>query len=157
MTTETADLKDQLREIIEPLRGKQIVLIPALQAVQEKVGFLPPEAFEEIGDLAGVSANTVYGVASFYAQFRFVKPGEHMIKVCLGTACHVCGAKGMMEALERDLAIKEGETTQDEKFSLESVRCFGSCALAPVLVVDDDVYGSVTGPKALDILKKYKS
>jgi NADH-quinone oxidoreductase subunit E len=150
------ELKDEIRETIEPLRGRQIVLIPALQAVQEKFGYLPTEAFEEIGELANVSANTAYGVASFYAQFRFVKPGEHMIKVCLGTACHVCGSSRIVDSLERELAIKEGETTEDEKFSLESVRCFGSCALAPVMVVDDEVYGQVTGPKALDILKKYQ-
>jgi NADH-quinone oxidoreductase subunit E len=156
VTTETADLKQQLRDIIAPLKGRQIVLIPALQAVQENLGYLPPEAFEEIGELANISANTVYGVASFYAQFRFVKPGEHMIKVCLGTACHVCGAGRIVDALERELNIKEGETTEDEKFSFESVRCFGSCALAPVLVVDDEVYGNVTGPGSLEILKKYQ-
>ena len=150
------ELRDEIREAIEPLRGRQIVLIPALQAVQEKFGYLPTEAFEEIGELANVSANTAYGVASFYSQFRFVKPGEHMVKVCLGTACHVCGSSRIVDSLERELNIKEGETTEDEKFSLESVRCFGSCALAPVMVVDDEVYGQVTGPKALDILKKYQ-
>ena len=155
MTTEVA-LRDEIRDIISPLKGRQIVLIPALQAVQEKLGYLPPETFEEIAELANVSANTAYGVASFYAQFRFVKPGEHMIKVCLGTACHVCGSGRIVDALERDLGICQGETTEDEKFSLESVRCFGSCALAPVMVVDDEVYGQVTGPKSLEILKKYR-
>ena len=155
MTTQV-DLKQQVHGIVELLRGHQIVLIPALQAVQEKLGYVPPEAMEEIGELAGVSANTVYGVASFYAQFRYIKPGEHLVKVCLGTACHVCGAKGIVESLERELHIKEGETTKDDKFSLETVRCFGSCALAPVVVVDDEVHGSMTGPKALDILKTYR-
>ena len=155
MTT-AADIREQVHEIVAPLRGRQIVLIPALQAVQEKLGFLPQEAFEEIGDVAGVSANTVYGVATFYSQFRFVKPGEHMVKICLGTACHVCGATRVADALERELEIKEKETTADGKFSFESVRCFGSCALAPVMVVDEDVYGRVTGPGAVDILKKYK-
>jgi len=154
--TTQVDLKQQVHGIVELLRGHQIVLIPALQAVQEKLGYVPPEAMEEIGELAGVSANTVYGVASFYAQFRYIKPGEHMVKVCLGTACHVCGAKGIVESLERELHIKEGETTKDDKFSLETVRCFGSCALAPVVVVDDEVHGSMTGPKALDILKTYR-
>jgi len=150
------DLQKQIHDIIAPLKGRQIVLIPALQAVQEKLGFVPREAMEEIGELAGVSANTVYGVASFYAQFRYVKPGEHMVKICLGTACHVCGAVTIVDSLERELHIKEGETTKDDKFSLETVRCFGSCALAPVVVVDDEVYGNVTAPKALEILKKYK-
>jgi NADH:ubiquinone oxidoreductase subunit E len=154
VATET-EFRKQIREIIEPLRGRQIVLIPALQAVQVKLGFVPREAMEEIGELAGVSPNTVYGVTSFYAQFRFVKPGEHMVKVCLGTACHVCGATRVVDALERELGIKEGETTKDDKFSFESVRCFGSCALAPVMVVDDEVFGRVSGAKALEILKKY--
>ena len=155
MTTDVA-VKEHVREIIAPFRGRQIVLIPALQAVQGDFGYLPPETFEEIGELAGVSANTVYGVASFYAQFRFVKPGEHIVKVCLGTACHVCGAGRVVDAVERELDIKEGETTQDEKFSLESVRCFGSCALAPVMVVDDEVYGRMTGPKVFEVLKQYQ-
>ena len=154
MATDT-ELRKQIREIIEPLRGRQIVLIPALQAVQVKLGFVPREAMEEIGDLAGVSPNTVYGVTSFYAQFRYIKPGKHMVKICLGTACHVCGATGIVDSLERELHIKEGETTKDENFSLETVRCFGSCALAPVLVVVEEVYGNVTSPKALEIVKKY--
>ena len=150
------ELRKQIRDVIAPLKGRQIVLIPALQAVQEKLGFVPREAMEEIGELAGVSPNTVYGVASFYAQFRYIKPGKHMVKICLGTACHVCGANGLVDSLERELRIKEGETTKDENFSLETVRCFGSCALAPVVVVDEEVYGNVTSPKALDIVKKYQ-
>ncbi len=155
MVTET-DLRKQIRDIIAPLKGRQIVLIPALQAVQVKLGFVPREAMEEIGELAGVSPNTVYGVASFYAQFRYIAPGKHMVKICLGTACHVCGAMGLVDSVERELHIKEGETTKDDNFSLETVRCFGSCALAPVVVVDEEVYGNVTSPKALDILKKYQ-
>lgn len=131
-------------------------MIPALQAVQGKFGYLPEEAFEEIGRVAGMSANSVYGVASFYSQFRFVKQGEHVIKICLGTACHVCGAGDIVESLEQELGIADGQTTTDGKFSLESVRCFGSCALAPVMVVDDSVYGSMTPTKAKEILNKYR-
>jgi len=155
MTTKV-DLKEQMEEIVTPFIGHDTVVIPALQAVQEKFGYLPQEAFEEIGRVAGMSANLVYGVASFYSQFRFVKPGEHVIKLCLGTACHVCGASSILESLERELSIVDGQTTTDTKFSLESVRCFGSCALAPVMVVDDDVYGSVTPAKAKEILGKYR-
>ncbi|HIE17697.1 MAG TPA: hypothetical protein EYP71_05830, partial [Dehalococcoidia bacterium] len=101
----TASLREQIKEILAPLQGREIVLIPALQAVQEKVGYLPEEALEEIGRVAGVSPNVVYGVASFYAQFRFIKPGEHVIKVCLGTACHVRGAASLVESLERELGV----------------------------------------------------
>ena len=148
----STDIKEQIREILVPFQGRQVVLIPALQAVQEKFGFLPEEAMEEIGRVAKVSQNVVYGVASFYSQFRFIKPGEHMIKVCLGTACHVRGANSLVDSLERELHIEPGKTTKDGKFSLEEVRCFGSCALAPVIVVDDQVYGNVTTAKTKEIL-----
>jgi NADH-quinone oxidoreductase subunit E len=151
----TTDLREQIREILTPFQGRQVVLIPALQAVQEKFGFLPEAAMEEIGRVAGVSQNVVYGVASFYSQFRFIKPGEHMIKICLGTACHVRGANSLVESLERDLHIATGKTTPDGKFSLEEVRCFGSCALAPVIVVDNQVYGNVTTTKTKEILEEF--
>ncbi|MGB8706642.1 MAG: NADH-quinone oxidoreductase subunit NuoE [Dehalococcoidia bacterium] len=149
------DLREQMREILAPFQGRQVVLIPALQAVQEKFGYLPEAAMEEIGRVAGVSQNVVYGVASFYSQFRFTKPGEHMIKICLGTACHVQGAASLVESLERELHIETGKTTPDGKFSLEEVRCFGSCALAPVIVVDSQVYGNVTTTKTKEILDEF--
>jgi len=149
------DLREQMRGILAPFQGRQVVLIPALQAVQEKFGYLPEVAMEEIGRLAGLSANVVYGVASFYSQFRFTKPGEHMIKICLGTACHVRGAASLVESLERELHIATGKTTPDGKFSLEEVRCFGSCALAPVIVVDSQVYGNVTTTKTKEILDEF--
>ncbi len=123
------DLREQMREILAPFQGRQVVLIPALQAVQEKFGYLPEVAMEEIGRVARCITNVVYGVASFYSQFRFTKPGKNMIKVCLGTACHVRGAASLVESLERELHIETGKTTPDGKFSLEEVRCFGSCAL----------------------------
>ena len=152
--TMTTDLREQVREILAPLRGRQGIIIPALQAVQEKLGYLPDVAMEEIGQVAGVSANTVYGVTSFYSQFRFIKPGEHMVKVCLGTACHVRGAMGIIDSLKREIGIDPGQTTTDGKFTLEEVRCFGSCALAPVIVVDEEVYGNVTTTKAKEIVDK---
>jgi len=151
MVTEE-NIKDQLEECLAPLRGRQGVLIPALQAVQQKFGYIPKVAMEEIAKTADVSPNTAYGVSSFYAQFRFIKPGEHICKVCLGTACHVRGAGRIVELLEREAGVKPGETSPDGKFSVEEVRCFGSCALAPVMVVDDQVYGNVTTSKAEEIL-----
>jgi len=151
----STNIREQIREILAPLQGHQVVLIPALQAVQEKFGYLPEVAMEEIGQVAGLSPNVVYGVTSFYAQFRFIKPGDHMIKICLGTACHVRGAAGLVESLERELHIEPGKTTPDGKFSLEEVRCFGSCALAPVIVVDDQVYGNVTTAKTKEILDEF--
>ena len=138
------------------LRGQEGRLIPLLQEAQREDGFLRKARLAAIGRETGVPLSQVYGVASFYAQFRYIKPGKHMVKICLGTACHVCGATGLVDSLERELHIKEGETTKDANFSLETVRCFGSCALAPVVVVDEEVYGNVTSPKALDIVKKYQ-
>jgi len=152
----STDLREQIREALSPLRGRQVILIPALQAVQEKFGYLPEVAMEEIGRVAGMSPNVVYGVASFYSQFRFIKPGEHIIKVCLGTACHVRGAAGLVESLERELNVEAGKTTSDRKFSLETVRCFGSCALAPVIVFDEDVYGNLTTTKTKEVLDKFR-
>ncbi len=156
MTTETDKIRKQVQECLVPFQGKDGVLIPALQAVQDKFGYLPELAIAEIGSVANVSPNVVYGVASFYSQFRFVKPGEHMIKVCLGTACHVRGAMGIVDSLERQIGIKPGETSGDGKFSLEEVRCFGSCALAPVVVVDDDVYGNMSTTSTEELVKKYQ-
>ncbi len=156
MATETDKLRKQIQDCLAPFRGKEGVLIPALQAVQEKFGYLPELAMEEIGSIANVSANVVYGVASFYSQFRFIKPGEHMIKVCLGTACHVRGAMGIVDSLQRQIGVKPGETSQDGKFSLEEVRCFGSCALAPVVVIDNDVYGNMNTTRTEDLVKKYQ-
>jgi len=103
----------------------------------------------------GVSESEVYGVASFYAQFRFERQGEHTIKVCQGTACHVRGGRRILETVEQEVGIQPWETTEDYKFSLERVACFGSCALAPVMVVDKTVYGRMTTAKARKTLAEY--
>jgi len=123
--------------------------------VQDALGYLPEEAISEIAQFLRLSEGEVYGVASFYAQFRFERQGEHTIKVCQGTACHVRGGRRILEAVERELGIQPGETTEDYKFSLERVACFGSCALAPVVVVDKTVYGRMTTAKARKILAEY--
>jgi len=130
-------------------------LIPVLQKVQEKLGYLSGEAIAEIARFLRLSENDIYGVASFYAQFRFQRPGEHTLKICMGTACHVRGGPRIMEAVERELDVKSGQTTVDYKFSLERVACFGSCALAPVMVVDKTVYGRMTTAKAREVINKY--
>lgn len=133
-------------------------LIPILQKVQEKEKYLSSESISEISTYLGVSENDVYSVASFYSQFRFIKPGEHTIKVCLGTACHVRGGARVLETVERELKIKPGQTTADGKYSLETVACIGACALAPTIVVDNEVQRSMTPQKANAILKeKYKA
>lgn len=138
------DLREQMREILTPFQGRQVILIPALQAVQEKFGYLPEVAMEEIGRIAGLSANVVYGVASFYAQFRTTPIGKKHVSVCQGTACHVRGGARILEAIERALNIKAGETTLDMQYSLETVACIGACALAPTLRINEDTHGKLT-------------
>ena len=148
-------MRERLSQILAPYRGQRGALIPVLQKVQEELGYLPEEAVSEIAYFLGVSESEVYGVASFYAQFRFERQGEHTIKVCQGTACHVRGGRRILEAVEREISIQPGETTEDYKFSLERVACFGSCALAPVMVMDKTVYGRMTTAKARKILAEY--
>lgn len=131
-------------------------LIPILQDVQDRLGYLSEEALERISEFLGLSTNDVFGVATFYAQFRFHPPGEHHVKVCQGTACHVRGGGLILESVMRRLGIGPGETTPDQKFSVERVACFGSCALAPVVVVDDKVYGRMTPRKTEKLIEKIK-
>jgi NADH-quinone oxidoreductase subunit E len=131
-------------------------LIPILQEVQEYCGYISPGTVDEIGDFTGVPAGEIFGVASFYSQFRFTKPGKHMVKVCLGTACHVRGSGRILDLFERQLKVKAGETTDDGQFSLERVACFGCCALAPVVVVDKEVHGRMSSTKGQKLLKRYE-
>ncbi len=132
------------------------VLIPILQEVQARYQYISPEMVDKIGHFTGVPAGEIYGVASFYSQFRFEKPGDHTIKVCLGTACYVRGSSRILELIEHQLKIKTGQTTPDQKFSLEHVACFGCCALAPVVMVDKEVHGRMSSAKGQRLLKKYE-
>jgi NADH-quinone oxidoreductase subunit E len=147
----------QLADILAPYKGEKGATIPVLQQVQQELGYLSEETVSEIAKFLNLSENEVFGVASFYAQFRFTRPGEHSIKVCLGTACHVRGGERIMEAMERELGIPAGGTTSDYKFGLERVACFGSCALAPVIVIDNKVYGRMTPGGAKEILASVRS
>jgi len=124
-------------------------LIPVLQYLQHEAGYLPPNAMSAAARYLGVSEAKVYGVASFYAQFHFEPKGRHIITVCRGTACHVRGSGALLNDLERKLGIRAGETTKDMEFSLETVACFGSCALAPVVVSDEKVHGRQTSATAI--------
>jgi NADH-quinone oxidoreductase subunit E len=134
--------------------GKQDDLIPVLQETQAEFGFLPADAMSEIAEHLDTTRNTVFGVATFYAQFRFKPSGRQRIMVCRGTACHVRGGPRILEEVERVLGIKDGEMTQDGEYSIETAACFGSCALSPVMVVNDRVYGRVTPAKVWQILGK---
>ncbi|MFH1141490.1 MAG: NADH-quinone oxidoreductase subunit NuoE [Chloroflexota bacterium] len=135
--------------------GDRGSLVPVLQEIQTRLGYLPEAAMLEVARQLRVDEATVYSVATFYAQFKLVPTGKHMVKVCLGTACHVQGGQRILEAAERGLGIHPGATTEDLEFSLEQVACFGSCALAPVVVVDRDVYGRMTNARVKQILEKH--
>ena len=126
-------------------------LIPILQDVQEAFGYLPEGAISAVARLLRISEDTIYGVATFYSQFRFHRPGDHIIKVCLGTACFVKGAENLLEIVQSRLGIEPGQTTPDGRISLERVACLGCCALAPVVVVDDEVHGKLS-PLKMDRL-----
>jgi len=144
---------EDVRTIIEKHPRNRSALIPILQDVQKEFRYISEEAVEAIAEHLEVSENDVYGVATFYTQFRFSRPGDHIITVCQGTACHVRGGKRILEEVCRDLGIREGETTSDYRFSIERIACFGSCALAPVVVIDNKVYGRMTPQKVRTLLK----
>jgi NADH-quinone oxidoreductase subunit E len=122
-------------------------LIPLLQMAQHALGYLPDEALAVVAEHLHVTRSEVYGVASFYNQFRFNPPGKHPVKVCMGTACHVRGGEIILENFERKLEISEGETTDDREFSIERVACVGCCALAPVALVGDTLHGHMAPSK----------
>jgi NADH-quinone oxidoreductase subunit E len=131
-------------------------LIPVLQDVQEDFGYLSEEAIEEMSRLMDISANEIYGVATFYTQFRFNPPGWHTILSCQGTACHVRGGLQILNDLEQRLGVKAGQTTADGQFDLQRVACLGCCALAPVVAVDGKVHAQVTAKKIPSVLSQYR-
>lgn len=147
---------NELRELLETYEQRRDSLIPLLQGVQGKFGYISEDSVEEIAKYLDISHSYIFGVATFYTQFRFTRPGEHLVRVCLGTACHVKGGSQIMDEISRYLGIGPGGTTSDYKFSLERVACFGSCALSPVVVVDDKVYGRMTPKKVKKILKEFE-
>jgi NADH-quinone oxidoreductase subunit E len=127
-----------------------------LQEVQERFGYLPEQAMQRIAKFLRLPESTVYGVGTFYAQFKLTPTGKRLVKVCRGTACHVRGATRILNEVEKKLGIKPGETASDLSYSLETIACFGSCALAPVIVVDKNVYGRMTTTKVGQILAETK-
>lgn len=145
----------RLDNLLEEHQGEDGALIPVLQETQKIYGYLPEEVLRCISQKLKVPLSKIYGVVTFYAQFYLDPRGRHVIKSCQGTACHVRGAKGVLESLIRELKVKPGETTADLNFSLETVACVGTCFLAPVIMIDKDYYGKLTPKRAADTLKKY--
>jgi NADH-quinone oxidoreductase E subunit len=130
-------------------------LIPILQDVQNIYNYLPQPALHEIAEFVGLPFSRVYGVATFYNQFRLAPLGENIIRVCRGTACHVKNSANILFALESHLGVKAGETTRDKKFTLELVNCIGACSIAPVVTINDDYYGRISIKDIPKILKNY--
>jgi NADH-quinone oxidoreductase subunit E len=146
----------RLDHLIEKYKGKKGNLIPLLQGTQNMFGYLPRAAFEKIASETGLELSDMYGVATFYAQFRLKPVGKIIIKVCHGTACHVQNANTISDSLEEALKIKDGETTEDGLFTLESVACLGCCSLAPVMMIGESTYGKLTGTEAVRIVKNVR-
>ena len=145
-----------LDSLIARYKGQKGNVIPLLQGAQDIYGYLPRAVFEKISQETGLELNEMFGVATFYAQFRLAPVGRHIIKVCHGTACHVQNANEITESLEETLKVKDGETTEDRLFTLESVACLGCCSLAPVMMIDDSTYGKLTGNEATKIIKNIR-
>jgi NADH-quinone oxidoreductase subunit E len=148
--------KDLLAGIENEFKGERADLIPVLQHIQKTYGYIPKESIHTISRWLKISENEIFGVATFYAQFRFTPPGKHHLKVCLGTACHVKGGEQMLEVVQRRLEIKPGETTADGKYDLERVACLGCCALAPVVNLDNKVFAQMSVLKLQGILDERK-
>ncbi len=147
---------EKLYKIINDSRTDQKELIHILHALQSEYGYIPPESISAISRHLKVSESEIFGVLTFYNAFSLTPKGEHVITVCLGTACHVRGGSQIVEELERKLDVKVGETTSDDKFTLETVNCIGCCAIGPVVVVDEKYYSNITLNKIDSILKEYK-
>lgn len=154
-TSEQLDLSP-LKSILKEYPKNEASLIPILQSAQNVYGYLPREVLEEISRFLKIPQAKIFGVVTFYAQFFLEKRGRNIIRVCRGTACHVRGSRGIKESVEKFLNIKEGETTPDYKFTLETVACLGTCFLAPVTMINQTYYGRLTSQKIENILKTYK-
>lgn len=147
LSAEEKSLLEQIKADLVEIGNDRSKLIPILQLVQQKFTYLPGEAIHLVADHLDISSSEVYGVATFYNQFRFNPPGKNPVKVCLGTACHVKGGDIILENFERKLEIKEGQTTPDREFSVDRVACVGCCALAPVVVLGETVHGHMQPSK----------
>jgi NADH-quinone oxidoreductase subunit E len=147
LSAEEKSLLEQIKADLVEIGKDRGKLIPILQWVQQKLAYLPGEAIHLVADHLDISSSEVYGVATFYNQFRFNPPGKNPVKVCLGTACHVKGGDIILENFERKLEIKEGQTTPDREFSVDRVACVGCCALAPVVVLGETVHGHMQPSK----------
>ena len=152
----TSDIAGKTKEIVKKHGGDKSSLIAILQEIQGAFNYLPQEALKAAGNALGIPASRIYEVATFYNAFSLKPRGEHIVKICMGTACHVRGASAIQDKMERTIGIKPGETSADKKFTLETVNCVGACALGPVVVIDTEYNGQMTMAKVDKIIGKLK-
>ena len=151
ITLVETEIKEKLDEILSHYSGKREELIPILQEAQEGFRYLPSEVMLEIARFLRVPESAVFGVSTFYAQFKLIPSGKKIVRVCRGTACHVRGGARILREVERRLGIKPGETTDDWEYTLETVACIGCCALAPTMTVDKETHGQMTTKKVAEV------
>ena len=150
-------MKEKVQSILEQFPGaERDSLIPILQNIQEDAGFLSEEAIQEVGEYLELPTSKIYGVATFYNQFRFNAPGKYNVQVCRGTACHVLGSATVLEELQNQLGVKPSETTKDGLFSIEVVACIGACGLAPVISINGEFHAKVTSDSIKEIIEEYR-
>lgn len=152
----TKEQEDRLREVIAKHKDDQGSTMPVMQEAQEIYGYLPEEVQLIIAEELGVPLSEIYGIASFYSQFTLNPKGQYQINVCLGTACYVKGAGNVLDKVCEVVGCKAGEITEDGKFSIDATRCVGACGLAPVMMINEDVYGRLTPDKIGAIIDKYR-
>jgi len=153
----TQEQADALAKVIDKYKDEKGALMPILQEAQHIYGYLPIEVQKIIAERLGVSLAEVYGIVTFYSQFVLNPRGEVAVAVCMGTACYVKGAGDILDRIALNIGVKSGDTSDDGKYSLEGTRCIGACGLAPVLTINEDVYGRIAKPEDMDaILEKYK-
>ena len=147
---------DKLDSILDKYEGEEGALIQVMLDVQQEFNWIPPEAIRRVGERLGIPLSKIYRVASFYRAMSLTPRGRHLIRVCLGTACHVRGGMNIMDRVEDALGIQEGGTTSDMRFTLERVNCLGCCALGPVMVVDEDYHGKLQVSKVREVVERYQ-
>ena len=155
MSTEIKQIKEKVESVLDSYRHDKTLLVSILQDVQAECNYLPKEGLTRVSEGLGVPLSQVYSVATFFKAFSLKPRGRHLINVCLGTACHVRGAIRTLEEIERELRINQGETTEDLKYTLETVNCVGACALGPMVIIDGEYSGQMKPDKVRPLLENY--
>ncbi len=155
MSTEVKQIEEKVTSILDNYQREEGMLVSMLQDIQAEYNYLPREALAQVSQGLDVALSQVYSVATFFKAFSLKPRGRHIINVCLGTACHVRGAVRILEEMERELGIKSGDTTEDLKYTLETVNCVGACALGPIVIVDGEYSGQMKSNKVKPLLESY--